>query len=67
MTANAMHVLVGRLNTGWIVCEREADPVNRARLEDHWLELLHEYERLCDQAIAAHDLIVVPERLGVAA
>ena len=42
-------VLVGRLNTGWIVCEREADPAKRTRLENHWLALLRQYESACDQ------------------
>lgn len=55
MTTNAMHVLVGRLNMGWIVCEREADPVKRARLEDHWIVLLHQYESACDQAARAQE------------
>ncbi len=53
----AVHVLVGRLNTGWIVCEREADPVKRARLEDHWLVLLRQYETACDQAVRAPEEI----------
>lgn len=36
--------LVDRLNTGWAMCESEADPVKRARLEAHWVGLLREYE-----------------------
>lgn len=51
----AVHVLVGRLNTGWIVCEREADPLNRARLEDHRIVLLRQYESACDQAARAQE------------
>ncbi len=47
--------LAGRLNTGWIVCEREADPVKRARLEDHWIDLLRRYEDACDQAARAQE------------
>ena len=50
-------VLVGRLNTGWIVCEREADPARRTRLEDYWLVLLHLYESACDQAAGAQEEI----------
>jgi len=46
----AVHVLVGRLDTGWIVCEREADPAKRARVESHWIALLRRYEFACDQA-----------------
>ena len=48
----AVHVLVGRLNTGWIVCEQEPDPQKRARLEDHWIVLLRQYESACDQCPA---------------
>ncbi len=55
MTTNAMHVLVVRLDTGWIVCEREADPGKRTRLEDHWLDLLRRYESACDQAARAQE------------
>ena len=49
MTSNVL-ILVGRLDTGWIVCEREADPAKRTRLEDHWIALLRRYEFACDQA-----------------
>ncbi len=55
MNDRAMHVLVGRLNTGWIVCEREADPAKRTRLEDHWIALLRQYESACDQAARAQE------------
>ena len=58
MTTNAMHVLVGRLNTGWIVCEREADPAKRTRLEDHWIALLRQYEDACDRAEMAQEVQV---------
>ncbi len=51
----AVHVLVGRLNTGWIVCEEEPDPQKRARLEDHWIVLLRRYEDACDQAARAQE------------
>lgn len=40
----APHILAGRLNTGWIMCNREVDPIKKARLEDHWIRLLHDYE-----------------------
>ena len=40
-------VLAGRLNTGWLVIEAERNPDRRARLEDHWIRLLHEYEAAC--------------------
>jgi hypothetical protein len=51
MTTNARHVLVVRLDTGWIVCEREADPAKRTRLEDHWISLLHAYEAACHREL----------------
>lgn len=41
--------LAGRLDRGWMLCEREPDPRRRRQLEDHWLNLLQEYERLCDE------------------
>jgi len=41
--------LVDRLNVGWAMCEREADPAKRTRLENHWLALLRQYESACDQ------------------
>ena len=44
--------LVDRLNVGWAMCEREADPAKRTRLEDHWISLLHAYEAACDQCPA---------------
>ncbi len=53
----AVHVLAGRLSAGWIVCEREVDPVNRARLEDHWIVLLRQYESACEQAARAQEEI----------
>lgn len=36
--------LIDRLNRGWLVCNRETAPVRRARLEAHWIRLLHAYE-----------------------
>jgi len=67
MITNAMHVLVGRLNTGWIVCEREADPVKRARLEDHWIALLHQYEEAWDRATPTNEDRAALDQIGVAA
>ncbi len=46
-----VRVLVGRLNTGWILCDRESDSKRQEHLEDHWIALLHQYEAICDQAI----------------
>ena len=43
-------VLTARLDTGWMVCAQETDPVRKRRLEDHWLRLLHDYEVACDCA-----------------
>jgi len=42
-------VLAGRLNTGWLMIDRETDPTRKERLEDHWTQLLHRYEEVCDQ------------------
>ncbi len=50
MDTIAIHVLAGRLNTGWVMCDRERDPVKRAKLEDYWIALLRQYEVACDQA-----------------
>ncbi len=55
MNDRDIHVLAGRLNAGWIVCEREADPVKRARLEDYWIALLRRYETACDQAVRTQE------------
>lgn len=46
---NDPHVLAGRLATGWVMCDQERDPTRKQRLEDHWLRLLREYERACDE------------------
>ncbi len=43
-------VLVDRLNAGWLMIDREFDPGRKARLEDHWLALLREYETICGAA-----------------
>lgn len=42
-------VIVGRLNTGWVMINAEPDPATRTRLEDHWIALLRQYEAMCDQ------------------
>jgi len=55
MNDRDIHVLAGRLNAGWVMCEREADPVKRTRLEDHWISLLRAYEAACDQAVGAQE------------
>lgn len=44
------HVLLGRLNTGWLMCDREPNPDRKHHLEDYWIQLLREYERACDEA-----------------
>jgi hypothetical protein len=40
--------LVRRLDRGWLLIEQATNPVKRAHLEDHWLELLRQYEALVD-------------------
>lgn len=44
-----LDILVSRLDVGWVMCDHETNPDRRARLEDHWLRLLGEYEAACDQ------------------
>ena len=46
-------VLAGRLSAGWVMIDAEPDDAKRARLEDHWIVLLHAYEAACDQAAGA--------------
>jgi hypothetical protein len=41
--------LKDRLNTGWIICDQESDPAQRARLEDYWIGLLRQYEQAVDR------------------
>jgi len=60
MTSDIL-IIVGRLNAGWIMCNREADPDKRARMENHWIALLHQYEAMCDHAS------MVTGQIGVAA
>ncbi len=44
----APHIIAGRLNTGWLMIDRETDPARKERLEEHWLCLLHAYESACE-------------------
>ncbi len=37
-------VLVGRLTIGWLIIDAEPDDAKRARLEDHWIRVLRDYE-----------------------
>jgi len=50
MNDRDIQVLAERLNAGWVMIEVEPDDAKRARLEDHWIVLLREYESACDQA-----------------
>ncbi len=45
----APHILAGRLNTGWIMIDRETAPARKERLENHWTKLLRSYEDACDR------------------
>ena len=47
----AIFCLERRLSLGETLCDA-ATGTERDRLEDHWLRLLHEYERACDEEIA---------------
>ncbi len=38
-----------RLRQGEAIIEAESDPNERHRLETHWLDLLHQYERAVDR------------------
>jgi len=42
--------LIARLDRGWDLCSAAIDPVERDRLESHWIRLLHDYERAVDAA-----------------
>ena len=53
--SDTIAILVGRLNTGWLMCERESDPNRKAELEAYWTNLLREYERACDERSAPTD------------
>jgi len=54
MTSNVL-ILVGRLNAGWLMIDVESDDAKRARLEDHWIDLLRRYEEACDRAETAQE------------
>jgi len=56
MNDRDIHVLAGRLDAGWVMIAAEPDDANRARLEDHWIALLHQYEDACDRAEMAQEV-----------
>jgi hypothetical protein len=47
--------LLERLELGWQLCEEEADPARKMRLETHWIGLLRSYEEL-DVALTALEM-----------
>lgn len=49
MRENVALIIVGRLNAGWLMIDAEPDLEKRARLEDFWIALLHDYEAACDR------------------
>lgn len=51
--------LAGRLFLGWLMVDREPDPVRREQLEDFWIDLLHQYETACD-ALSCPDQASAP-------
>ncbi len=55
MNDRDIQVLGGRLNAGWVMIAAEPDDAKRARLEDHWIALLHQYEDACDQAVRTQE------------
>ena len=55
MNDRDIHVLAGRLNAGWVMIGAEPDDAKRARLEDHWIALLRQYEDACDRAEMAQE------------
>lgn len=55
MRENAVLVIVGRLNAGWVMIHAEPDPAKRSRLEDHWIALLRQYEELSAQEALGRD------------
>lgn len=53
MTApGPVEALYRRLERGWQLISQERDLIRRRRLEDHWLRLLQQYERACDETEA---------------
>jgi hypothetical protein len=67
MTTNAITVLVARLDAGWHRIDQEADPIRRRELEDFWISLLRQYERLCDDERPAQPRVDRHHRQEVAA
>ena len=53
MNGSDPQVLADRLDTGWLMCEREAAPERKERLERHWVDLLHEYQESIEQSMPA--------------
>ena len=48
--ARHIQTLDARLNHGWEVIERRKSAgLDTTKLEDFWIDLLHEYERACDE------------------
>lgn len=41
----ALGEMEDRLDRGWMMCEAETDPERQRRLDDHWIALLHQYEK----------------------
>jgi hypothetical protein len=65
-------ILIGRLNTGWMLIEREPNARRRMELEDFWIELLAQYVAAVDltrpdPAAADPPALSPPARLGIPA
>ena len=61
-------ILEQRLDHGWELCDAATDPAEYQRLEDHWIRLLHAYERACDEETAPMPMSLShPSRLIMAA
>lgn len=45
-------VLVCQLDTSWTLIDVETDPAKKARLEDHWIHVLRDYEAACDAEVS---------------
>ncbi len=67
MNDRDIQVLAGRLNTGWALIAAEPDDAKRARLEDHWIVVLRQYESACDQAARVPEGIAACSRSRPAA
>lgn len=55
--ADTLAALETRLDKGWALCASEPDPERRARLDDHWIHLLHAYERVCTPGVTPCSLL----------